>query len=283
MRVGVTGADGFTGRYLAMALAARGAEMVPLSANLTDRQAVRAEIEAKPFDRLIHLAALAFVGTEDWQPFYAVNQIGSFHLLDAVAAIRPGTRCILASSAQIYGPQASGLVHEDMPANPANDYALSKYAMELGAHQHGRGLEIVIARPFNYTGVGQEARYLIPKIVEHVRRRAPVIELGNLDVRRDFGDVRAVAAAYAGLALSEQTLPPVVNIASGVVHGLRDILAMVQELTAHFMEVRVNPAFVRANEVPVLGGDASRLKAALRDWAPVPIEHTLQWMLEANA
>jgi GDP-6-deoxy-D-talose 4-dehydrogenase len=279
MRVTLTGADGFTGRFVTAALKSRGIECVPLSADLTDPLAVEQVVEGLAFDRLIHLAARAFVNMAEWQPFYTVNQIGTFHLLDAVARIRPGTRCILASSAQVYGAGAEGLVDEDMPTRPGNHYALSKRAMEQGSAFWADRLEIVIARPFNYTGVGQGLEYLVPKIVDHFRRAAPVIELGNLFVKRDFGDVRSVADAYAGL-VSCSSPPSVVNICTGVVHSIDDILSSLTDLSGHRIEVRVNPRFVRANDVPVLGGDASRLRAALPDWSACDLHDTLQWMYE---
>ncbi len=278
MRVALTGMSGFTGRFVADALTAAGAECVPIAADLANPGAIEAAVAEAPFDRLVHLAALAFVGVADWQGFYRVNQLGTFHLLNAVAKVRPGVRCIIASSAQVYGPGAEGLVAEDAPTYPANHYAVSKLAMEQGARLWGDRLEIVVTRPFNYTGRGQQTQYLVPKIVDHFRRRADVIELGNTWVKRDFGDVRAVAEAYAGLALTEEA-PALLNIATGQLSSIDDILHILTRLSGHTLEVQVNPAFVRANDVPILGGDASRLRAALPGWEPRALEETLNWML----
>lgn len=280
MRVALTGADGFTGRYVTAELDRRGIDWVALGADITDAAAVNAAIEAQPFDALIHLAAIAFAGGNDWNAFYRVNQLGTFNLLDALARYRPGTVCLLASSAQIYGPGASGLIDESAPANPSNHYAVSKYAMELGATIWGDALDIRIARPFNYTGVGQEDRYLVPKIVDHFARRAAVIELGNTHVRRDFGDVRAVATAYCDLIGStERGL--LVNVASGGLRSIDDIMQTLGRLTGHSMEIRINPAFVRTNDVPVLGGNPQALRAFAPGWEPVAFDDTLAWMLEA--
>lgn len=277
MRVALTGANGFTGRFVIEALANLGIECIPLSVNLTDKDAVEAAVADTAFDRLIHLAARAFVNATDWEAFYTVNQLGTFHLLDAVARIRPGTRCIASSSAQVYGPGAEGLVSEDAATHPANHYAISKLAMEQGAALWRSRLEIVVARPFNYSGVGQGIEYLVPKIVDHFRRGADMIELGNLFVKRDFGDVRSVADAYAGLALAEAP-PTLVNICTGTVRSIDDILATLGQMSGHRIEVRVNPAFVRANDVPVLGGDVTRLRTALPQWRPRDLADTLEWM-----
>jgi GDP-6-deoxy-D-talose 4-dehydrogenase len=281
MRVAVTGAGGFTGRFVTDALAARGAEWVALDADLTDGDAVERAVAETPFDRVIHLAARAFVGVADWEGFYQVNQLGTFRLLDAVARHRPGARVVMASSAQVYGPGAEGLIAEDAPTRPANHYAVSKLASEWGAARWADRLEVVVTRPFNYTGVGQGAEYLVPKIVAHFRDRAATIELGNTWVRRDFGDVRSVADAYAGLALAEDA-PAVVNLATGRVWSIDDLLDRLEALSGHRPAVRVNPAFVRANDVPVLGGDVSRLRAALPGWEPRELGDTLAWMYGAG-
>lgn len=279
MRVAVTGASGFTGRYLLSELARRGHEAVPLDADVTDPAALVTAVAALRPDAAIHLAARAFVADADIDGFYAVNQIGTFHLLDALAAHAQGARVIVASSAQVYGAQAAGLINEEQPVRPANHYALSKAAMETGSRFWADRLRITAVRPFNYTGVGQEPRYLIPKIVDHFRRRADVVELGNLDVRRDFGDVRAVAMAYAGL-LEAVEPPAICNVATGALHSVRDIVDRLEKITDHHIQVKINPAFVRADDVPVLGGCTDQLRAAVPDWSPRVLEDTLGWMLE---
>jgi nucleoside-diphosphate-sugar epimerase len=280
MRVLVTGADGFTGTYLVAELLSRGHEVVPFASDITDAAAVDAEVAAVSPDRVIHLAAIAFVGTDAVDPFYQVNQLGTYHLLDAVARHAPHAHVLIASSANIYGNTTGGYLDESTPPNPANHYAVSKWAMELGARMWADRLHITIARPFNYTGVGQEEQYLIPKIVAHFRRREPVITLGNIDVSRDFGDVRSVVAAYCGLSLAPPA-PQVVNVCAGRVWNIRQIIAIASRITGHDIEIATNPAFMRANEVEILAGDASLLQSLLPDWQPKSLEDTLEWMLAA--
>ncbi len=282
MRVAVTGLDGFTGRYVAQILKESGADPVALAADLTDREAVERAVAATEFDRLVHLAAVAFAGGDDWRAFYEVNQIGTCTLLDAVVRHRPGIRCILASSAQVYGPGAEGMIDEGHGCNPVGHYAISKYAMELATGLYSPALDIAIVRPFNYTGVGQEARYLVPKIVDHFRRRVREIERGNLFVRRDFGDVRSVADAYCRLALADGAVPSVVNLGTGALHSIQDLVAILSEMTGHRPELRVDPAFVRPHDVPTLGADISLARKAIPGWQPHPVEDTLGWMLNAN-
>lgn len=280
MRVGITGLSGFTGTYLCAALTEAGHQPVGITADLTDPAALdRAVADIAP-DAVVHLAALAFVASDDLAGYYGVNQVGSFNLLNAMAQHRPGARVVLASSAQVYGEGASGTVAENHLLAPANHYALSKHAMEIGAGFWRDRLSILITRPFNYTGCGQQDRYLIPKIVDHFRRRAPVIELGNIDVERDFGDVRAVVRAYVGLLAAADSDVPI-NIATGKAHSVREVLTMAGELTTHRPQIVVNPAFVRKNDVQRLIGSNTRLRTLLPDWAPIPLSDTLEWMLAA--
>lgn len=281
MRVLVTGAHGFTGRYVADALGKRAHEALALESDLLDAVALRQEVRTARPDATIHLAARAFVDSSDFGAFYGVNQVGTFNLLDALAEASPGSTVLLASSAQVYGGAASGLLDEEQPLNPGNHYALSKAFMEQGAALWADRLHLLVARPFNYTGEGQEERYLVPKIVAHFRRRDPVIELGNLHVLRDFGDVRAVADAYVGLVEARNLPARVYNVASGVLSSIGGIVEHLSKRTGYRIEVRVNPAFVRANDVAELGGDASRLRSALPGWGPRPLADTLDWMLAA--
>ena len=108
-----------------------------------------------------------------------------------------------------------------------------------------------------------------------------MIELGNLEVWRDFSDVREVVRAYRLLA---ENCPAgeAVNICSGRTHSLQEVLEMAQAITGHQLEVRVNPAFVRANEVRTLYGDASKLDGLIAGWRPRKFEETLRWMLTGD-
>jgi len=301
-RVLLTGAQGFTGRHLVPRLQHEGWEVwsieranrrghgdIPpqacLQADLLDEVALRAAVQQVQPHAVIHLAAIAFVGHGSADDFYRVNLMGTRHLLEALAQLPvPPRRVLLASSANIYGSNQEGALPESAPMHPANDYAVSKLAMEHMARLWAPQLPVVIVRPFNYTGLGQSPQFLIPKIVDHALRRAPVIELGNLDVDRDFSDVRDVAAAYVRLldsASGDQLSGSVFNVGSGRTHSLREVLAKVQSISGHTMDVRVNPAFVRANEVRTLRADTTALETVVGEWRQYSLGDTLRWMLHA--
>ena len=281
-RVLVTGLQGFTGRYLQTELAAHGFEVCGLDVDLCDSAGVQQAVAQAQPHAVVHLAAIAFVGHGDADAFYRTNLIGTRHLLAALAALpQPPRSVLLASSANIYGNATAGQLDEATPPQPANDYAVSKLAMEHMARLWQAALPITIARPFNYTGVGQSVQFLLPKIVDHYQRRASTLELGNLDVWRDFSDVRAVVQAYRRLLQTPAAAGQTVNICSGETHSLRDVLALAEAISGHQLQVQVNPAFVRANEVKTLSGNPARLRALIGDdWHSPPLQDTLRWMLQ---
>lgn len=282
MKTLITGLNGFTGQHLATELVAHGHEAVGLASDLTDAAGLAAEVVDVGADWVVHLAGIAFVGHGDANDFYRVNLMGTRNLLAALAACDKKPACVLlASSANVYGNATEGVLTENTPPNPANDYAVSKLAMEYMARLWTDKLPIVMARPFNYTGVGQTESFLLPKIVAHFRRGAEVIELGNLDVWRDFSDVRAVVMAYRRL-LEIGPAGETINVCSGRAHSLREVLAMATALSGHPVEVRVNPAYVRPHEVRTLCGDVSKLRSLIGDWDSPPLQQTLRWMLEAS-
>ncbi|MFD1193914.1 NAD-dependent epimerase/dehydratase family protein [Seohaeicola saemankumensis] len=289
----VTGRYGFTGHYVAEALATAGwdvwgacshptEDMGPLDrvADLTDAVSVSQLVDDVRPDAVVHLAGIAFVGHGSVDDFYHVNLLGTRNLLEALSRGGHGQRgVVLASSANVYGNARQTPITEDTPASPANDYGVSKLAMEYASRLFADDLPIVITRPFNYTGVGQDPKFLVPKIVSHFRSRAAHIELGNLEVQRDLSDVRDVARVYSALLESRDAHGKILNVCSGQTLSLKDIVDMCCKITGHEIELVVNPAFVRYDEVKILKGDAARLEAIIGPLKLRPFEQTLEWML----
>lgn len=297
-RVLLTGADGFTGRYLAATLEKAGHEVHGVvhepperpvlglaaahSCDLMDAVGMAALVQRVEPERVAHLAAIAFVAHGDATAMYGTNLLGTRNLLAAlVRQSRPPEAVLIASSANVYGNATMGVIDESAPLAPANDYAVSKVAMEYMARLYAERLPLIVSRPFNYTGVGQNESFLLPKIVAHARRRAVVIELGNLDVARDFSDVRTIVAAYERLLECPAAAGKTFNVCSGRAYSLAEVLVMVRAATGHEMQVRVNPAFVRTNEVRSLLGSRARLEVTSGPLPDIPLEETLNWMLNA--
>ena len=293
-RVLVTGLNGFTGGHLDAKLSEAGFEVHGTvkadekegirhhHADLDDLPALRKVVRSVRPTHVVHLAAVAFVAHDDVQEIYQTNVVGTRNLLAALVdhdSTRTAIKTVLlASSANIYGNTAMDPIDEEQPARPANDYAVSKIAMEHMAKLWSGRLPLSIVRPFNYTGVGQSKQFLIPKIVDAFARRASELEIGNVDIERDFSDVRDVVAAYE--ALLDCPNRDTFNVCSGRATSLKEILLVCEELTGHSIKLRVNPAFVRTNEVRRLRGSNARLRQLLPAWAPRSIRETLRWMLD---
>jgi nucleoside-diphosphate-sugar epimerase len=286
----VTGLGGFTGHYVARELEAAGYRVYGTSTvapepgtdivqvDLCDRDGLARAVAAVEPEVVVHLAAISFVAHGDVDAIYRTNIVGTSNLLDALARMpRVPKAVLLTSSANIYGNAAVEIIGENVPPNPANDYAVSKLSMEQMARLWMNRLPIIITRPFNYTGVGQAEKFLLPKIVSHFRRGERVIELGNIDVERDFSDVRMVADAYVRL-LRSAPAGEVYNVCSGAATSLKAVVAMMEDIAGYPIEIRVNPAFVRASEVQRLQGDASKLIAEIGALRQISLRETLSWM-----
>jgi nucleoside-diphosphate-sugar epimerase len=290
----VTGVSGFTGGYVARELAAAGyrvfGTVTPgnelgrdlLPVDLCDRAAVVAAVEQVQPDVVVHLAGIAFVAHSNVEQIYRVNVVGTRNLLEALAgAPHKVSAVLLASSANIYGNASVPVIDEDVPPAPANDYAVSKLAMEYMARLWMDKLPIIIVRPFNYTGLGQSDNFLLPKIVSHFRRKEARIELGNLAIARDFSDVRMVARSYRKLVAAAPA-GEAFNVCSGRSHSLGEVIDIVSNIAGYRIEVRVNPAFVRANDVLTLSGSNEKLARVIGPLEPPPLLDTLRWMVQGE-
>lgn len=295
-RVLITGASGFTGRYLAPLLADSGYEVhgtfygepadVPAVAqlhqlDLGDCEAVLRTVADIAPHKVVHLAAISFVAHADVAEMYRTNVVGTRNLLEAlVRAPAKPPAVLLASSANVYGNARGGIIDESVPPAPVNDYGVSKAAGELVAGTYGERLPLIVVRPFNYTGRGQAPEFLIPKIVRHVREGAPEIELGNVDVARDFSDVRGVVDAYARLLEAPAAIGGTFNICSGRATTIAELLDLARQISGRELDVRSNPALMRANEVRSLWGSARRVEQVIGPLAMPPLAETLRWMIE---
>lgn len=287
----ITGISGFTGKYLADELKSAGYAVYgtvhgednlqpgEFQANICDSEQVNAVVEEVQPDVVIHLAAVSSVTHFNVESIYKTNVIGTQNLLSALSSkckIIPKV-VLLASSANVYGNSTDDLISEDTPPNPLNDYSISKLAMEFSARQWVEQLPIVIARPFNYTGVGQSENFIIPKIAQHFAVGAKQIELGNLEVFRDFSDVRDIVRAYRRL-IEIKPIGETFNICSGVSFSLSEVINMLSEISKHRLTVISDEKFIRKNEVKSLPGTNKKLADLIGPVTSIPFKDTLRWM-----
>lgn len=286
-RVLVTGIDSFTGRHLKQHLEQSGfcvfgtclknpSSSTDFVCNITDKDAIAQVLKTARPGYVIHLAGISFVGHPVMEDFYRVNVLGTQNLLDAlVESDLVLSKVILASSATVYGNQGLAVLDESICPMPANHYGMSKLAMEHVARTYFDKLPIIVTRPFNYVGVGQPEHFVIPKIVAHFKRGEKVIELGNVEVEREFNDVRFACEVYKRLIEIEQS-GEIVNLCSSQGVALQTVIDTLNELAGYDIKVQVNPAFVRANELPSLVGSADRLTRLIGEVTSIPLKTTLR-------
>ena len=294
MRLLVTGADGFIGGYVSNLAESAGYEVcraghtsssssaIDLILDLLDPAGIEAALNAFKPNVILHLAGSSFVANENRAELYSVNLLGTVNLLDGVEkAGLELDKFIPFSSAAIYGNQGVEVLSESLYPAPNTDYGISKLAMELATKQVQSRIPSTIIRLFNTTGIGHSTRFVIPKIVDHFKRRASEIELGNIDTLREYNDVRDIAEILIRLVDSDRH-NVTVNVCSGRGTSIREVIQALTEITGHQIEVLQNPAFVRKNEIERLVGSPELLREQIGPVQFRDVKHTLRWMVEAG-
>lgn len=288
MRALITGAAGFVGRSLHAHLTNSGDSVVALSRRtggpeLTNRAEMFDVIGDAKADVIFHLAAQAHVPTSWEDPIGTLrtNVEGTQNVLDA-AQEAGGCRVLVVTSAEIYGSvsPAELPISEDAPMRPANPYAASKVAADAVAVQAhlGRGQEVLRLRSFNHIGPGQSPDFVCAGLARRIavaeRDGTTTIDVGSLDVRRDFSDVRDVVAAYHQVALAG--IPgEAYNVCSGIDRSIGELANMLAALSNHDVRFVVREQLQRPADTPIVRGDNTRIHAHT-GWAPtIPIEASL--------
>lgn len=290
-KVLITGIHSFTGHHLSKYLQQQGYSIYGTSSHvssetifqcdITDKSTLHNILQEVVPDYIIHLAAISFTAHHTNEAFYKVNTIGTLQLLESLVElqIKP-KKIIIASSATVYGNQNRAILDESLCPKPANHYGASKYAMESLVSNYFNKLPILIVRPFNYTGVKQAEHFLIPKIVKHFKEKQKSIQLGNLYVSREFNDIDFVCDIYNKL-LKCTVDGECINLCSGRGIELLDVIETMNTLASYKIEVAVNPAFVRKDEIKSLTGSPEKLMSIVGKLEQKPFRDTLKGMLES--
>lgn len=310
-RLLVTGADGFVGRWLVREALRQGwgvtavtgpggappgawlepsaaMDVATFEADITS-PADRARIASAEVDAIVHLAAVASGADARRDPALAsaVNSSATIGLGQALEAVGARPRLLFVSTAEVYGGGHEGPIAESVTPRPVSPYAESKWLAEKGlGGLFAGGTVVTIARPFPHTGPGQDARFVLPAFARRLReaKRAGEREIavGNLDVVRDFVDVRDVVRAYL-LLLEHGEAGEVYNVATGQGRHLEDCFRTLAGLVGVDAVPMQDASLVRPADIPVLIGDPARLAAAT-GWSPqIPFERTLQDLVDAQA
>ncbi len=310
MRVVITGAAGFAARHLICAIEKEGrdeifawvkdeqeARLVSLDeehiyiADITDEKKVREGIETIRPQLVYHLAAQASVGLSWKLPALTmeVNTVGTIHLLEALRSYSPEAKLLLVGSAEQYGKVTKDQlpIKETRELEGINPYSVSKMTQELMAQMYATGynMHIVMVRSFNHIGPGQAVNFVIPDWCSQIAaiengKQAPVLRVGNIQVKRDFTDVRDIVRAYMQL-IEHGTSGEVYNVGSGVSYSLEQILQkIIKASTRQDIHYETDHKKLRPADVEELRADITKLKQTI-SWNPIyTIEQSLEDILE---
>jgi len=265
LRALVTGASGFVGRHLAVHLEHQGWDVAVAAQLSATEAALEQVVRDAAADSVFHLAGLTTAAHA--ADLYAANVVLTARLLDAIERIPSPPTVVLIGSAAEYGRVTpSDLpVREDQPCCPVTDYAISKYAQTLmGLARAHSGMPVVIVRLWNPVGRGMPRHLALASFAHQVAalpRSGGTLRVGNLDVERDFLDVREAARLIAGLARNPNAIGKLVNVCSGRPYRLRPLVEAMAAKAERTVEILVEPHRLRPGEPTVLFGDTSRLAA----------------------
>lgn len=305
MRVLITGMAGFVGSYLAEHCLAKGCEVHGIErpdADKTHFAALRARLNfhdadiadydevirilnrIRP-DRIFHLAAQSFVPLS-WKAPQATlqsNIVGQANLFEAIREIGIAPLVHIAGSSEEYGMVYENElpIREENPLRPLSPYAVSKVAQDLMGYQYFMtfGLKAFRTRAFNHTGPRRSEQFVLSNFTRQAALieaglQEPVIRTGNLEVVRDFSDVRDVVRAY-WLLLEKGKPGEVYNVSSGKGRRLGEVLDMILKRTKIEVRVEKDPGRLRPNDLPRIVGDSTKFQKDT-GWKPeIPLEQTL--------
>lgn len=282
-RILVTGGEGFVGSHLVKYLKEDGIDVYSTSkhnesktnkiykVNITNKHKVDELIKKIKPDYLIHLAAISNPIDCNISSIYDVNLGGSINLLESISRYSNKCSILLVSSAYVYGNREV-IVNEDEITCPIDHYGNSKVAMENLARVYESKInKINIVRPFNHIGEGQSDNFILPKIINTIKKQMSYnkklkLDLGNIEAVRDFTSVMDVIRAYR-MILESGCNQTIYNVSSNKGYSIIELVSIIESIVGNEIVITVNNKYLRSNNIPYLVGNNEKIKREV-GWKP---------------
>lgn len=294
MKVYVTGIKGFVGRHLKPYFEKCGATVIGVDIDdfdLADKAALKKSLDEHRPDAIVHLAAVSSVG-QSWQkPAECfLNNTGIFlNLVECIRELGLKTRILSVGSSEEYGPCPADEMplKEDRPLNPDSPYAVARVSQELLSKLYSQslGVEVIMTRSFNHIGPGQRPQFVVASFVKQLVEASrqggnALLKVGNIEVIRDFSDVRDVVRAYWDI-LTKGKPGEAYNVCSGKGTRLSDLIQIIATELKLNVTTKVDPALVRPVDAPAVIGSHDKITNEL-GWEPqIPLNQTIRDMIAA--
>lgn len=295
----ITGASGFVGQFMSRKLLDNNIETLGISrsnsyingrqiedyrCDILDKLKLKTIIDSYKPEWVVHLAGPAFIPNSFGKPqeTYDIIFQGTLNLLESLRETGIDSKVLFVSSADIYGSSTKEVLPESEPYDPTNPYSSAKACSELLSKQFYKtyGLNVVIARPFNHTGPGQAKDFVCSSFANQIaamdEKSEKKLFTGNIDVKRDFLDVRDVVDAYFDL-LQQGISGEEYNVCSGRAISIREVIQLLfQQTNLSNYEIIIDPKKLRKNDIPIRIGDNKKIYERT-GWSPkISIEQTMR-------
>jgi len=295
MKILITGINGFVGKILSRRLIEEKHDVFGIdvegngknifAVNIQDTDSLSKYLEEISPDFIFHLAAVSRADITNPGLIFNSNVNGTLNLISAAVSMSVLPKLLFVSSSQVYGNADRDLqpLSEETPVAPVNLYGASKAASEniINSFRHEFDLPAVIVRPFNHIGAGQSLSFVVPKLVKAFKEKQPELRIGNIDVYRDFLDVRDVVSAYIKI-MNSYLSGEVYNISSGRSIAIKEIISVLKKITAHKPAIAWDESLMRKNEIVYSSGDSSKIIKELGWKQEYQLGETLEWMLHSD-
>jgi len=254
--------------------------------DLRDEHILTKAIKQFKPDTIFHLAAQSSVRVSFENPLetFSVNIIGTLVLLETISKMELPIKTLVITSSEVYGRLAEEEcpVAEDHALRPVNPYAVSKATVDLMAYQYSKafGMPVYVARAFSHSGPHQKTVGVLSDWAMQTAKidlgiSQPIIKVGNMNVRRDYTDVRDVIKAYVAIVEKGNAGEPY-NVCSGIGYRLSELLAKFQGFTSKKIEIVSDQSRMRPVDIPILIGSNKKIRNDT-GWNPtIPIDTTLR-------